>query len=164
MGGEFTPREITGAEVVEEARRWRGVPYKPAGETLEGCCCAGLPFGVGKALGQIPADAKLPPHHPLNPSPRVVLGAVGEHCVPVELSAACPGDMLLMSVGERPVGQHIAFLSDHGLIQLFPAMSICRVTEHGLDPFWSARIMRAFRYRGVIAYGGKPETIGGVTG
>lgn len=151
MGGEFTPREIRGADVVAESRRWLGVPYKQAGTTREGVCCAGLPFGVGKVLGQVPPDARLPAHHPLNPNPRIVLADVATYCTPVPLDEARPGDVIVMSVGERPLGQHTAIRSDVGLIQLFPALSIGRVAEHGLDPFWSSRMLFAFRFKGVTA-------------
>jgi cell wall-associated NlpC family hydrolase len=151
MSDVFIPRPITGEEVVAEARRWLGTPYKQAGATREGVCCAGLPFGVGQALAQIPADARLPAHNPLTPSPRVVLQAVGEYSCPVPLADAQPGDVIVMSIGERPLGQHLAILSNVGLIQLFPARSICRVSEHHVDTLWAARMLSAHRYKGVIA-------------
>lgn len=149
MSEAFTPRQITGEQVVEEARRWLGVPYKQAGASMAGTCCAGLPLGVGQALGQIPADARLPAHNPLRPSPRILQQALASYSRPIPLAEARPGDVIVMSVGERPLGQHLAILSDAGLIQLFPALSICRVVEHKIDSLWASRMLSAHRYRGV---------------
>ncbi len=149
MGGAFTPRVITGEAVVAEALRWVGVPYKQAGSTREGVCCAGLPFGVGKALGQIPRDAKLPAHNPLRPNPRVLVRTVGEYGVEVGRDAARPGDVVVLSFEERRIPRHLGILGGAGLIQLFPALSIPRVCEHGLDANWMKMILAAYRFKGV---------------
>ena len=149
MFQDFTPREITGRKVVEEARSWLGVPYKPAGTTREGVCCAGLPFGAGKALGQIPLNAKLPAHNPLRPNPRTLLECVRLFGREVSEGPARPGDVVVLAFEGRKIPRHLAIVSDAGLIQLFPAMSIRRVCEHGLDPAWRAMILAAYRFKGV---------------
>jgi cell wall-associated NlpC family hydrolase len=149
MTEEFTPREITGADVVAQALLWRGVPYKQAGATREGVCCAGLPFGVGKELGQIPPGARLPAHNPLRPNPRVLVETVRSFGVEVALSEARPGDVVVLSFEGRRLPRHLAILTDAGMIQLFPAQSISRVCEHGVDAAWAAMMLTAYRFKGV---------------
>jgi cell wall-associated NlpC family hydrolase len=149
MGEEFIPKEITGADVVEEALRWRDVPYKAAGSTREGVCCAGLPFGVGKALGQIPADARLPAHNPLRPNPRTLVETVGAYGREIPLIERRAGDVVVLSFEGRRIPRHLAILSRVGFIQLFPALSIGRVCEHGLDDAWREMMLAAYRFKGV---------------
>lgn len=149
MSDGFTPREITGDMVVREAHGWLGVPYKQAGATREGVCCAGLPFGVGKALGQIPAGAKVPAHNPLRPNPRVLVETVGAYGYEIPLGDARPGDVIVLSFEGRRLPRHLAIRTDAGLIQLFPAASIARVCAHGLDANWSSMMLAAYRYKGV---------------
>jgi cell wall-associated NlpC family hydrolase len=149
MSEEFTPRAITGADVVREAREWLGAPYKAAGATREGVCCAGLPFGVGKALGQIPPEARLPAHNPVRPNPRVLVETVRLYSDEVALDEARPGDVVVLAFEGRRVPRHLGILAGAGLVQLFPALSIRRVCEHSLDDYWRAMFLAAYRYKGV---------------
>lgn len=149
MSEEFAPRVIAGETVVREARDWLGVPYKAAGTTRAGVCCAGLPFGVGKALGQIPADARLPAHNPVRPNPRVLVETVRLYSDEVALDEAQPGDVVVLSFEGRRIPRHLALLTGNGLVQLFPALSIKRVCEHSLDDAWRAMMLAAYRYKGV---------------
>lgn len=50
-------RRISGADVVAEARRWVGTPYRHQASVLGvGCDCIGLVRGVAEALGIMPVD------------------------------------------------------------------------------------------------------------
>lgn len=146
---EFKARRVTAEEVVAEARGWLGVPYKAAGSTREGVCCAGLPFGVGKALGQIPPGARLPAHNPLRPNPRVLIESVGAYGREVTLGEERPGDVVVLSFEGRRIPRHLGIIVPTGLIQLFPAASIRRVCEHSLDDAWRGMFFAAYRFKGV---------------
>lgn len=148
MSEEFTPREITGMDVVREARAYMGVRFKHAGASAEGLCCSGLALVVARATGQVPAHLRLPAHSSLRPDPRLFL-RMRRWCDDVAEGEGRPGDIALMSHGASDTIQHCAFLTDVGLLHIFPAASICRVTEHSLDPEWRRRIRLLLRLKGV---------------
>ncbi len=58
------------------------------------CSYAGLPFSVGKVLGQIPPYAKLPARNPLTPNPRAIISAVHLFGREVQREEASPGEGL----------------------------------------------------------------------
>jgi cell wall-associated NlpC family hydrolase len=152
MSDEFTPRPITGDEVVAAARAWLGVPFKHAGTTREGVCCSGLVLAVGKGLAQVPEGVTLPAHSPVRPSPRLFLRMRDWGSVVPE-GEGRPGDVVLMTHGGSRFVQHCAILSGLefglGLVHIFPAASIPRVSEHHMDDEWRRRVVLTLRYKGV---------------
>lgn len=148
MTQDFTPAAISGADVVAAARTYLGVRFKHAGVTRDGICCSGLALAVGKELEQVPLDVQLPAHNPLRPNPRL-FAQIALYAVPIERGGERPGDVVVMS-HSGSVPQHVAFLSDVGVIQIFPALSIFRVAEHSLDDEWRRRFLAFYRYKGVM--------------
>lgn len=149
MTEEFTPREITGADVVREARRYLGVRFRHQGESFEGIDCSGLALAVGRALGQVEPGYKRPAYS-LNPDPRLFMREFTTLARLVRKEDACAGDIAVMCHRlESRREQHCAILTNVGLIHIFPASSIRRVAEHSLDELWRAKIICVVRYRGV---------------
>lgn len=149
MSEEFIPREITGAEVVAEARRYLGVRFKHRGESLEGIDCSGHAHATARAVGQCPPEYRRPPYS-LRPDASLFLREMLRHTRRVEREAWQPGDIALMCHHvDHPRTEHCAFLTDIGLLHIFPAASIARVTEHSLDAMWEQKILYVLRLKGV---------------
>ena len=138
---------MTGADIVAQARLYLGVRYKHQGITATGLDCVGLPARGGLDLGLLPASFKLPAYNH-RPDPQL-FAQLTDYTDSVPLDAARAGDIVLMHFGAEERPQHIALLTDNGLLQVHPSQSIRRVSEHSLDAVWRARIMAAFRFRGV---------------
>lgn len=144
----FSPRPITGAEVVACARGFLGTRFEHQGEAATGLDCSGLTLAVGKRLGQIPQSLRRPPYT-LRPSPGLFLW-FAELARPVPLDDARPGDILVMSHKTPNVARHVAFLTEIGLLHIHPSASINYVAEHSFDLEWTRRIMSAVRFKGVL--------------
>ncbi|HWT00192.1 MAG TPA: NlpC/P60 family protein [Pyrinomonadaceae bacterium] len=147
----FTPAVITGPDVVRQARAYMNVPFRHQGETRTGLDCSGLCMRVAKDLAQMPADFRRPAYSVIRPNPRL-FNLIGQFVDQVERAEASPGDLFTMyhSGDRKKRVAHMGFLSDLGLIHIFPAMSIARVTEHSLDDDWASRILGVWRFRGVL--------------
>lgn len=143
----------TGADVVAEARRWLGTPWVHQA-ALRGIAtdCLGLVAGVGLAL-ELPGadrwrgDTRMRGYSRA-PNPKLMLQVCGEYLDPIARNDVQPGDILLMRFDEAP--QHFAILSCARPPRIVHAYAgIGRVTENGLDAVWLARVVRAYRYRGL---------------
>ena len=149
MSDEFIPREIAGADVVAEARRYLGVHFKHRGESFEGIDCSGLTLATARALGQCPPDYKRPAYS-MRPDPSLFLREMLKFTRRVERDERQPGDIALMCHHvEHPRTEHCAFITEKGLLHIFPAASIPVVAEHGMDAMWEQKILRILRLTGV---------------
>ncbi len=149
---------VTRADVVAEARRWLGTPYRHQGRSrLTGCDCLGLVGGVALALGLLPEgwwerefDARWAGYgrHPQGSTLRA-----GAEQVLTPVSQPAPGDVLLVRFGREP--QHFAIVAEHplgtGLSIVHAASQRGRVVEQGLDAAWRQRIVAIYRLPGVVA-------------
>lgn len=150
MSDEFIPREITGEAVVQTARSFLGVRFKHQGATHEGMDCSGLTLATARALGQCPAEYRRPAYS-MRPDPSLFMREMLKHTRRIERDRWQPGDIALMCHNvEYPRTEHCAFLTDTGLLHIFPAASIARVTEHSLDAMWEMKILHVLRLKGVI--------------
>lgn len=147
---------MTGAEIVAEARRWRGVPFAHQGRTRAGTDCGGLIGGVAVALGIVSADwwerTFDPAHGGYSRQPsHGQLSAICESFMRcIEIDDARPGDVALMRFRADP--QHLGILADyrHGGLSIVHALSSAReVCEHRLSPLWRDRIVSVYRMPGV---------------
>lgn len=142
--------------VVAEARAWLGTPFRHQGRRKgEGVDCIGLVVGVGAALGLIDlAGRSDEERRRLATYRRTPNGfALRRGCDAVldriALRAAGAGDVLLFAGHRLP--QHLGIVSDRGgaagLIHCNAEVGRC--VEHRLDESWRARIVQAYRFKGV---------------
>jgi cell wall-associated NlpC family hydrolase len=152
---DFTPRIITGMDIVREARALLGVRYRHAGETESGLDCSGLIVCVGKRTSQIPAELRRPAYSAIRPNPRhfLLMKRWGDE---IAVGEEQPGDVILMAHGsDYTKVQHVALRAVYEptntptLIHIHPGSSIARVTEHSIDAEWQRRILGVLRWKGV---------------
>jgi NlpC/P60 family putative phage cell wall peptidase len=130
---------ITGEDVVAEARRWIGTPWRHQARLRGvGVDCGGLVVGVGQALGLPVRDH--PPGYSRLPDGVSLRACVESQCRRIPVLE--PGAILLMRWETEP--QHLAIVSTlpegFGMIHAWAGMR--RVVEHGLTPEWQARIVQ----------------------
>lgn len=154
---DFTPRQITGQDIVREARALLGVRFKHQGESEDGVDCSGVIVVVGKRQGQIPPDLRRPAYSLMKPNPRLfLLMKRWGHEIPV--GEEQPGDVLLMAHGsDYTKVQHVALRSLYEptntptIIHIHPGSSIARVAEHSIQE-WERRILGVLRWKGVTSW------------
>lgn len=139
--------------IVDEARTWLGTPYQHQARLKGvGCDCAGLPIGVARALGMVPADFDVTAY-PRRPDGRSLLAHCTRWATRIEVSDMQPADMIVLRFEQDP--QHIGLLANylHGGLSLIHALGTAdgkgRVVEHRLDAHALQRIVAAFRLPGV---------------
>jgi NlpC/P60 family putative phage cell wall peptidase len=148
--------DVTRAQIVEEARRWVGTPYRHQARVRgAGCDCGGLVGGVAVALGIVAADWWEAVFDR-------AFGGYGRQPVRGSLRTVCdlfmarvstpqPGDVVMMHFGPDP--QHLGIVADyrHGGLSIVHALStVGYVVEHRLAPAWRSRISNAYCYPGVV--------------
>lgn len=143
----MTPR----TQVVEEARKWLGVPWKHQGRSRQGLDCAGLIVVVAQALKLSTFDSS---DYGRIPDGISILQICKDNLV--ELPKYVPmkaGQILLMKFERHP--QHLGIVGDYSvpgevsLIHSYAGSRKC--TEHRLDSIWTSRILYKFDYPGVEA-------------
>ncbi len=130
---------ITGQDIVAEARRWIGTPWRHQARLRGiGVDCGGLVVGVGQALGLPVQDH--PPGYARLPDGVSLRSCVEAQCR--RIPALEPGAVLLMRWEADP--QHLAIVSTNpeGFGMIHAWAGIRRVVEHGLTPEWQVRIVR----------------------
>lgn len=145
---------ITRTQVVTAARGWLGTPWKhQASVKAVGADCIGLVGGVALEVGL--AEAKAWAADPKckgygrAPDPSMLLLACDMYLERIAIGAAKPADILLFKNDGGVHPQHFAIVSEPGYIIHAFAQSR-KVAENRLDDAWKSRIVRAYRYRGII--------------
>lgn len=143
---------IAAADVVAEARSWIGTRWQhQAFVKGAGTDCIGLVGGVALALG-LPgarewADDPALHCYGRTPDPRVLLGGCERFMDRIPASDAGLGDVLIMAFEREP--QHFAIVSAVDPMYVVHAYAQRRgVVENGIKVS-GARVVRAYRYRGV---------------
>ena len=144
---------ITRADIVDEARTWLGTRWQHQGCVKGvGVDCVGLIGGVALAL-RLPGarewrDAPAWHQYGRKPDPRTLLAGCDALMDRIPIDAAGAGDVLVLQFGAGP--QHFAIVSGEDPPAIIHALAQARkVAEARLDDTWRARIVRAYRYRGV---------------
>lgn len=143
----------TRADIVAEAKAWRGIRWHHQGYSKVGCDCFGLVMGIGLACGI--SEAREWETGPLEfrayqrqPDARLLLTACARFFDPADRDSIRLADILILGFGRDPM--HFSIVSALGPLYVIHALSRPgRVVEHRIDPTWNARIMRAYRFRGV---------------
>jgi NlpC/P60 family putative phage cell wall peptidase len=132
-------RQMTGHDVVAEARRWLGTPWRhQARLRAVGVDCGGLVVCVAQAL-ELPVQDH-PPGYARLPDGVSLRACVERQCM--RIAASEPGAVLLMRWAAQP--QHLAIVSTlpEGFGMIHAWAGIRRVVEHGLTAEWRDRIVQ----------------------
>lgn len=132
-------------DIIAAARACIGTPFQHQGR-IPGVAldCAGLLIAVAQAVG---ADY----HDVLGYGPHPCAGLLeralaDQSCLePVLVAQRRAGDLLLMRFEIDP--QHLAVFTGDTIIHAYSNVGM--VCEHRLSAVWAARIVRAYRFRGV---------------
>lgn len=118
------------AELIEEARRWIGVPYRHQGRSARGLDCIGFVIWVCAQRGILPEDFERRDYGRL---PRAELLEKAQHyCTPAD----SPGPATLVLIrwpGDRLAG-HSAICTGENLIHCYSVAG--KVVEHGFRAPW----------------------------
>lgn len=142
---------MTRDEVIAEAREWLGTPWvHQAACKGAGVDCLHYIAGVVRAFGRKEAATFFakPEWHSYGRHPDVMMMFEGCDALMdrIRIEDALPADVLVFRCGRHPM--HFAFLSAHDRL-LHAWFGARRVCEHQLDEKWRARIIRAYRLRGI---------------
>lgn len=130
-------------DVVDEARKWLGVPWRHEGRNHAGLDCVGLGVVVARALGITTYDVSGYSRVP-NPSLLQHLKRVGDE---IPIAQAEPGDFFAIRDEAYPF--HVAFLSEKdGVPHIIHAHARRRmVVEESFANEWPGLVTHAFRFR-----------------
>jgi cell wall-associated NlpC family hydrolase len=137
---------VTQLDVVIEARRWLGVPWRHQGRTRAGVDCAGLVVMVAHALGLSRYDFR-------GYGRRAHGQAFVEHFQasmdPLRVAEAQPGDVLVFADQAYPC--HCGFLTEkfEQPHLLHAHVTRRKVIEEPYIGEWPEKVKFAFRFRGV---------------
>ena len=146
----------TRAEIVAEARTWIGTPWAhQASLRGVGTDCIGLVGGVAIACG-IPEGRRWAVDPACKgygrmPDPAMLLRACDTYLDRIEIADAGLGDVLVFRPNENVVEpQHFGIKSRIDPPYVIHAYAQSRrVVENRIDDVWAARILRAYRFRGL---------------
>lgn len=137
---------ITARDVVIEARRWVGTPYKHQGRCLGvGVDCAGVIIEVPKALGLFSVEYSDYGRVPYQGMLRKICDT---HLIPCD--DPVPGCVLLMGFLIGPSQeQHLGILTeDDTLVHAYAHAGAC--VEHRYSSAWRARTRQTYLFPGVV--------------
>lgn len=143
---------ITRSDIVAEARTWIGTRWQHQAR-VKGVAtdCIGLVGGVALALDlpgakEWAADRELH-NYGKTPMPEVLIGGCERFMQRIPLVAADVGDVLVMAFRHDP--QHFAIISERSPMYIVHAYAQARrVVENGAAVA-RAKVLRAYRLRGV---------------
>lgn len=158
--GRADGQPVSRAEFVAEARSWLGTKFMHQhADKQAGCDCIGFVRGIAKAAGLVPLEqlATLPQSmfaYLGRPDGVQLREGCDEHLIPIAMTDARPGDVILIRFGRHP--QHMALLGDytHGGLSMIHSLGPGgpgQVVEHRLDDTWRARVVSAYAVPGVEA-------------
>lgn len=146
---EHHPRAVTPADVVAEARRCIGIPYRHQGRNEHALDCVGLIILVARRLDLITA----PITKNYGRLPTVDLIAEARRLCSLAAAAEAGGILLITWPGETsPAHAALVTAGPHGLNMIHADRHHGRVVEHGYRAPWPRWTDSAWRLPGV-AYG-----------
>lgn len=142
---------MTRAEILAVARTQTGIPWMHQAHTLGvGLDCLGFIVASGAAAGSPELQAVMArPElwaYGREPNPEALFVALDEYLDRIPSSDVLPADVALMRMPKWPM--HFGFIGE-GDTLIHCSLPHRRVVEHRLDEGWRARIVRAYRIRGV---------------
>lgn len=141
---------MSGAEVVDAARRWVGTPYVHQCSTRgAGADCLGLLRGVWRDIYGAEPEA-VPPYSPDWSEPQRVealWAAARRHLVEKPVGDLAPGDVILFRMRAGSVAKHLGIVGRVGPNASFiHSYSAHGVVESPLSGPWRRRIVAAFEF------------------
>lgn len=138
---------VTTTQIVDEARKWKGVPWRHQGRTERGIDCAGLVVCVAKELGLSDFDTT---DYQRTAQQHKLLGYFREHMDARPLKDVRPGDVILFRDSAYPC--HVAMVGEsNGRLSIIHAHAERRVVlEEPLTEHWRGKWVAAFRFKGVV--------------
>ena len=140
------------SNILSITRSWIGTPYRhQASVKGVGCDCLGLVRGVyGEACGR-PTETPPPYSRDWAEAARreTLLEAAGRHLVPIDLTAAQSGDILIFRLRPGAMAKHCGIVSEVSsgvLLKMIHAVEGAPVCEVSLSPWWCRRIAAAYRF------------------
>lgn len=138
-------------DILTAARQCLGTPFRHQGRLIGfGLDCAGVAIHVARQIGaghldvsgygRTPANGQLEQSLDSQPCLRLIDDSPRG-------AKARPGDLLLMRFAQDP--QHLAILTDQQTI-VHAYESVGQCCEHRLSSVWAARIVRVYRFRGIV--------------
>ena len=138
------------SDILCEARRWIGTPYRHQGSCRgAGCDCLGLVRGVWReVMGEEP---ERPPAYSMDwaePAREEALWAAAlRHLRAKPLGEEAPGDVILFRMREGAVAKHLGIAAETGARASFiHAYSGHGVVESALSLPWRRRIVARFAF------------------
>lgn len=134
-------------DVVNEARKWKGIPFKHQGRTKNGVDCVGLCLVVGWSLGVYSKDHKAYSIYPQKDLLKSHLDEILIECPKSDIETGC---IVMMKIDIDP--QHMAIVCPYseksfGMIHSYYKRG---VVEHRLSQGWGRRIVTAYKIPGVV--------------
>lgn len=139
---------MTGPQVVAEARRWIGTPYRHQGSRRgAGCDCLGLVRGIWRAvIGPEPEAMPAYTEDWAEPSGQEVLQAAALRWL-IPQAGQAPGDVLLFRMRDGGIAKHLGIAAQVGAQASFiHAYSGHGVIESPLSGPWARRIVARFAF------------------
>ncbi len=138
------------ADVVVEARRWIGTPYRHQASCRgAGCDCLGLLRGIWRALHGAEPEP-VPPYTPDWSEPareEVLWRAARRNLAEKSLGAVAAGDVILFRMRDGAVAKHLGVQAETGAAASFVhAFSGHGVVESPLGAPWRRRIVARFEF------------------
>lgn len=130
--------------IVQEARKWVGVPYRHAGRNEHGIDCVGLIIKVAHGVGLTSYDTM---NYPKRPNAADLLREMRNHLQQVPKADADHGDILVIAAPSSPVHMGVLEIDERDqpwLIHAYaPARKVIREALGKRD------VRMAFHYTGV---------------
>lgn len=136
---------MTPDEIIAVARSAIGTPFRHQGRVVgRGLDCVGLGAFIADTLGIKIVDVT---GYGRRPSGGILEATLDEQPAIVQVAGpAQPGDLFLIRFKGEP--QHVAVFDGENIIHAYEPVG--KVCEHRLTEAWSRRIVRIYRFRGVM--------------
>ena len=139
---------MTPDDIIIAARSALGIPFQHQGRTSSGMDCVGLLLYVADRLGIEYTDVS---GYSRRPSGGLIESTFDAHVESGTLLRIDPdrmqsGDFLMMRFGRDP--QHLAIFTGSTIVHAYETVG--KVAEHRLDEAWERRIVRVYRFTGVL--------------
>lgn len=153
-----TPSRI---EIVNECRKYLGVPFVHLGRDMNGIDCVGLIFAAAINLGVaehmkgrgVDFDATTFKNYTRRPTGPHLFTYLQDLMVLTPKELAAPADVLFLADNNWI---HVGMKTNHGIIHSY-ALRPGKVVEHGISPEWQERIKAVFTWPWMRK---RPETLG----
>lgn len=148
-------------DIVAEARSWLGTPYQHQGRVKGTACdCIGLIIGTAINLGLWSGNYGAYSSRPRGNAVRHVMDSECETVMDTDVQSIALEDIALGDIGlfwyrDRREAQHFCVFGEHPLVagnltMIHSYTTAKKVTENTVDDFWAKRILKVYRFPGVV--------------